>query len=137
MNATGGRWLSSMILVVLLALTACQATQTAFVRTVNNAGAAFAAAATTLSYLHEGKLLTSYARSSFENYRSELDGLEQQLPAQQGKPADGTVQQLLAVYAPAMRAIDAPCLEASCNWQGQVAAMQHASQEFLKAGGQG
>src|SRR2546423_13015448 len=72
------------LLLVLLTVTGCQLTQSAFSRTVGNAGAVFSAASTTLSYAHEGKITSAYAQASFVNYQSELDGLDQQLPSQQG-----------------------------------------------------
>jgi len=70
------------LLLVLLTVTGCQLTQSAFSRTVGNAGAVFSAASTTLSYAHEGKITSAYAQASFVNYQSELDGLDQQLPSQ-------------------------------------------------------
>ncbi|MBV9712347.1 MAG: PRC-barrel domain-containing protein [Ktedonobacteraceae bacterium] len=39
-------------------------TQSAFARTTNNAGAAFAAASQTLNYAHHGKVTAAYARSA-------------------------------------------------------------------------
>ena len=125
-----------LLIGLLLATTACQFTQSAFSSTVGNAGAAFAAASTTLTYLHEGKITTLYARSTFVNYQSELSGLDQQLPSQPGRPDTHTVQQLLALYRTAMQAVNQPCLNSSCDWHTQVAALDRASKEFLKAGGQ-
>ena len=110
------------MLLVLLTVTGCQLTQSAFSRTVGNAGAVFSAASTTLSYAHEGKITSAYAQASFVNYQSELDGLDQQLPSQH-------------LYRPAMQAVIQPCLEESCHWQAQVAALNRASQAFLMAGG--
>ena len=122
------------ILFLLLVLTSCQFTQSPFVRTVSNAGSEFAAASTTLSYAHTGKISTHYAQASFVNYQSQLGGLDQQLPAQQGAPDKQTIEHLLALYGPALRAVNQPCLDNSCNWQAQVAALNRASQAFLKAG---
>jgi len=136
-----GTWerlfLGPLLLVgLLLATTGCQFTQSAFVRTVGNAGAGFAAASTTLSYVHEGKITAAYARSSFMNYQSNLDGIDQQLPSQSGAPDANTVRQLLDLYRPAMRVVDQPCLDASCDWRAQVKTLEQASKAFLKAGGQ-
>src|SRR5205807_4333798 len=122
-------------ILLLLTFTSCQFTQSAFAKTTGDAGAAFAAASTTLSYAHEGKITYAYATSSFVNYQSELDGLDQQLPSQQGAPDKRTVQHLLDLYRPAMQAVIQPCLEESCHWQAQVAALNRASQAFLMAGG--
>ena len=124
------------LLLVLLTVTGCQLTQSAFSRTVGNAGAAFSAASTTLTYAHDGKITSAYAQSSFENYQSELNGLDQQLPSQQGAPDKRTVQHLLDLYRPAMQAINQPCLAGPCNWPAQLVALNRASQAFLMAGGQ-
>jgi hypothetical protein len=122
-------------ILLLLTLTSCQFTQSAFTKTTGDAGAAFAAASTTLSYAHEGKITYAYASSSLVNYQSELDGLDQQLPAQQGAPDAHTVEHLIALYMPAIRAVDSPCLSESCDWRTQIAALNSASQAFLQAGG--
>ena len=130
-------WRSSLLLLVLLMVaTGCQLTQAAFTRTAANAGSGFAAAAITLSYTHEGKITYAYASSSFVNYQSELDGLDQALPGMQGAPDKHTIQHLLDLYKPAIQAVDAPCLHESCDWRAQVAALNHASQAFLEVGGQ-
>lgn len=116
-----------------LLLTACQLTPSAFSKTVGNAGSAFAAAATTLAYAHEGKITYAYARSSFVNYQSELNGLDQQLSSQSGSRTKSTVQHLLSLYKSAMQAVNQPCLQDVCNWRAQVDALNSASQAFLKA----
>jgi hypothetical protein len=123
------------LLFVVFILSGCSFTQSAFERTADNAGGAFAAAATTLTYLHQGKLSRAYAVSSFVNYESELSGLDQQLPSQQGAPAQSTVQRLIALYQPAMRAVEQPCLDVGCDWRGQVAALERASQAFVEVSG--
>jgi hypothetical protein len=71
---------------------------------VGNAGSEFAAASTTLSYAHKGKITYAYAASSFVNYQSQLDGLDQTLPAQSGAPNRQTVEHLLALYKSAISA---------------------------------
>jgi hypothetical protein len=75
------RYISGVcLLLVFLAVGGCSFTQPAFVRMADNAGGAFSAAATTLTYVHQGKLSRAYAISSFASYESELSGLDQQLP---------------------------------------------------------
>jgi hypothetical protein len=128
--------LTLLLPVLLITLTSCQFTQSAFARTASNTGAAFAAASSTLSYMHQGKITYQYAVSSFVNFRSELDGLDrQQLLSQQGAPDMRTVQHLIDLYKPAIQAVDSPCLSAACDWRGQVAALNRASEAFLQAGG--
>src|SRR4030088_3586002 len=124
-----------LLLVLLMMATGCQLTQPAFTRTAGNAGSGFAAAETTLSYAHEGKITYAYASSSFVNYQSELDGLDQSLPSLQGAPDRHTVRHLLDLYKLAIQAVDAPCLNESCNWRAQVVALNRASKAFLEAGG--
>ena len=123
-----------LLLVLLMMVSGCQLTQPAFTRAAGNAGSAFAAAETTLSYAHEGKITYAYASSSFVNYQSELDGLDQSLPSLQGVPDKHTVRHLLDLYRPAIEAVDAPCLNESCNWRVQVAALNRAGKAFLEAG---
>ncbi|HZU69466.1 MAG TPA: hypothetical protein VFA09_19470 [Ktedonobacteraceae bacterium] len=128
--------LTLLLPVLLIALTSCQFTQSAFAHTASNTGAGFAAASTMLSYMHQGKITYQYAASSFVNFRSELDGLDrQQLLSQQGAPDMRAVQHLFDLYKPAIQAVDSPCLSASCDWRGQVAALNKASEAFLQAGG--
>ena len=123
----------SLLLLLLLILSGCQFAQSGFAKTVGDAGGAFAAASTTLSYAHEGKITFAYARSSFVNYRDELDGLDQGLATQPGVPDQHTVQQLLTLYRSAMQVIDRPCLDIGCDWRTQVLLLNKASGAFLKA----
>ena len=121
-----------LLLVLSIMTVGCQLTQSAFVKTAGDAGSAFAAASTTLTYFHEGKISKAYAASSFVNYASELGGLDQTLPSLAGAPDSRTIQHLLNLYKPAMQVIDAPCLDASCDWRAQVAALDSASKAFLE-----
>ena len=129
-------YLTLSLCVLLFALTGCQFTQSAFTKTAGNAGSAFAAASTTLTYAHTGKLTVAYTKASFESYQSELSGIDSQLASQQGSPDTHTVQHLLSLYKVAMQAINQPCLETTCDWHAQVSALNQASSAFLKAGGQ-
>jgi hypothetical protein len=120
--------------LVLLFSSGCQLTQSTFSRTTSNAAAAFAAAVATLNAVHEGKLTTAYARSSFLNYQSELQGLDQRLSSQSGTSDQRTVSHLLAVYRPAMLVVKQPCLTVSCNWHVQRGILEQAQDAFLQAG---
>ena len=123
-----------LVLLMLFSLsTACTFTETAFSRTANNAGSAFAAAEVTLTYDHEGRITYSYAASSFVNFQSELSGTDQTLAAQ-GAANTHTLQRLLALFSPAIQVIDAPCLSNMCNWRKQIEILNRASQAFLEAG---
>lgn len=127
--------ISFLLLVMLLLVSGCQVTQSAFTRTAGDAGAAFSAASTTLTYAHEGKITETYAWSSFINYQSELRGLDQTLPSQQGTPGKHTIEHLLALYKSAIQVVNNPCLEEACDWHTQVMILDRASKAFLEAGG--
>ena len=120
------------LLLLLCMMTGCTVTQSTFARTTNNAGSAFAAAATTLTYAHEGKISYAYAAASFVNFQSELNGIDQTLTTQNSASVT-TVKHLLALYTPAIQVVDAPCLANTCDWRGQVNRLNRASQAFLEA----
>jgi hypothetical protein len=117
----------------VISLTGCQLTQSAFAQSASKAGASFAAAEETLRYAHDGRITTAYAAASFVNYRSELEGLDTQLPSSQGAPNHAQITRLLSLYTRAMAVVEHPCLEGGCDWQGQVDALEAASRAFLKA----
>jgi hypothetical protein len=127
--------LAGLYLLLSLTISACSLTQSPFARTVDGAGGTFSAAATTLTYFHQGKLSRAYTISSFAGYESQLNGLDQQLPAQQGASDQTTVRHLLALYKPAMQVVQQPCLENSCDWRGQVTTLERASKTFVEVGG--
>jgi len=99
----GMRRMALWLLVLPVMASGCQLAQPAFARTAANAGSAFAAASTTLSYAHEGKITYAYASSSFVNYQSELSRLDQALPAQQGALLTGRA------YNACWMSISLPC----------------------------
>ena len=122
-------------MALLLALSGCAVTRSAFVRTAGDTGSVFAAAATTLAYVHQNRLTAAYGAASFVNFQSELEGVGQQLPSLHGATDARTVHRLLALYTPAAQAVAHPCLDPSCNWRAQLAALRRAAAAFLKAGG--
>jgi hypothetical protein len=124
--------LAGLYLLFSLTISACSLTQPPFVRMVDGAGGTFSAATTTLTYFHQGKLTRAYTISSFAGYESQLDGLDQQLPEQQGADNQATVRRLLALYKPAMQVVQQPCLESSCDWRGQVTTLERASKAFVE-----
>ena len=122
-----------VLLALCLVFAGCAATQSDFARQASSAGGEFAAAALTLAGAHQGRLTFAYARGSFVNYQSQLNGLDAQAPGLQGAPNHATVRQLLDLYAPAMRAVEQPCLDTACDWRAQVNALNRASAAFLRA----
>jgi hypothetical protein len=123
-----------VLLAGMLVLAGCTWTESGFARMASDVGSTFAAAATTLRDVREGALTVAYARSSFAGYRQQVEGLDQQLPQQNGAPDHQVVQRLIALYHPASLAITHPCLEGACDWHGQLAALERASQAFQQAG---
>ncbi|MGZ3640557.1 MAG: hypothetical protein ACXVCX_22220 [Ktedonobacterales bacterium] len=119
--------------LALSLLASCAYTQSPFARMASNVGSGFAAASYTLALLHHDHLTAAYARSSFVNFQSELQGVDQQLPSQSGAPDSQTIQQLLALYRPAMQAVNAPCLDTTCDWGSQITQLDRASRAFLEA----
>ena len=129
----------SMALLAAIAaipvLSGCEVTKTQFQNTAGGAGE-LAAAATTLEYVHEGRLNRAYASSAFASYRDALLVTEKQLPTVPGAPDTGPVAELLTLYRPAYRAVEQPCLDDSCDWRAQVDALKKASEALVKAADQ-
>src|SRR5689334_13172676 len=121
------------LLAVSAALAGCQMTQSPFARMATNAGAALAAASTTMTFYHEGKLLNTYAVSSFAGYRSELDGLDDQITAAGSGLSTAEARHLLILYRQALAVVDDPCLQSSCDWRAQRVVLDQASSAFLRA----
>lgn len=129
-----GRCVLAVVMLSLLVVTAgCTLAQTPFAKAAGDAGSAFAAAATTLTYAHSGKLTNSYAKASFAAYQQEVKGLEQTLPSLDGAPDENTIQRLIAQAKPAQEATKRPCLASSCDWRTQVEALRQASEALLQA----
>jgi hypothetical protein len=126
-----GTWIG--LLLLLSVLSGCNVTESTFARTTSNAGSAFAAAVTTLTYAREDKITYAYAASSFVNYQSGLNGTDQALTALSTVDTR-TLHHLLTLYKPAIQVINAPCLSSACNWHSQIEILNRASQAFLKAG---
>ncbi|HZS75940.1 MAG TPA: hypothetical protein VFA41_04950 [Ktedonobacteraceae bacterium] len=125
----------SFLLCLLLIASGCQFTQSAFAKTAGNVGATFSVAATTIQYVHQGKLSVAYAHSSFENYQRQLQGADSQMPNEAGVPDKQTLTHLLDLYRTAMQAINNPCLNSTCDWRSQVAQLSQASKAFVEASG--
>jgi hypothetical protein len=113
--------------------TGCQMTQSTFVQLTSEAGAEFAAAATTLQYAHEGKLTHPYARAAFESYASVLVGVDGQIRAAEGAPSPEMAQRLADLAREAEVVVVAPCLTQSCDWQEQVQLLRRASATLREA----
>src|SRR5215212_12181452 len=124
-----------VFVAVALLATGCQMTQSAFVRVTRETGAELAAAATTLQYAHEGQLTHPYAQAAFEGYASALTGADQEIIAAEGAPSQELARRLANLTREAAAVAMQPCLTASCDWQGQLRLLRHASAELLEASG--
>lgn len=122
-----------VVLFLAFVLSGCQVAKSAFADVADNVGANFAAAATTLQYLHEGKLTRQYARATFFNYASLTSGADATMEHAAGAPDLATLDRLLRLYQPAAQALTNPCLDNSCNWRGQISALEKASGAFRQA----
>ncbi|MDP9325993.1 MAG: hypothetical protein M3O87_05595 [Candidatus Dormibacteraeota bacterium] len=123
-------------IAVLPLLSGCDVTKTQFQNTAGGAGGELAAAATTLQYVHEGRLNRAYASSAFASYRDALLVTEKQLPSVPGAPDAATIAELLKLYRPAYTAVEDPCLDDSCDWRAQVDALKKASEALVNAADQ-
>ena len=125
-------------LVTLLAVGACSApagwTETPFQHEVADAASTASTAANLLEAAHTGRLTNSYRRGALVNLREVVDGLEARLPTLDGAPDAAATRQLLDRFAPARSALDAPCIDAGCDWRGQVDALRRAADAFVAAG---
>jgi len=113
---------------VALALSGCAMVRSVFATQAGSAGDELAAAAVTLHYVHEGKITKPYARSAIANF-------EPKLRQAKGAPSGAEGDRLVAVYRAAVPALDAPCLDDGCDWQGQAATLEAAAAALREAGG--
>ena len=133
LRGTVGR--SVLVIAVSLVTSGCQITQPAFVRVTGEAGAEFAAAATTLQYAHEDQLTQPYARAAFESYASALDGADRQIASAEGAPSQELARRLADLSREAAAVVADPCFAASCDWRGQVMLLQRTSEVLREASG--
>jgi hypothetical protein len=124
-----------VLLVVAVALVACAGGGPGFQQVASSTGSELFAAATTVEYAHTGRLPVAFARSAFDGYRSSLQDAERQLRTAAGAPGGGRLEALLAVYRPAWRAVQQPCLQGGCDWRGQVRALREAGDALDRASG--
>lgn len=118
-----------------LALSGCAIVRSVFATQAGSAGDELAAAAMTLNYVHEGRITKPYARSAIANYRELLVNFEPNLRHAKGAPSGAEVDRLVAVYLTAVPALEAPCLDDGCDWQGQATTLEAAAATLREAGG--
>jgi hypothetical protein len=92
-------------------------------RTAQGAAGELSASARTLEAYHQDRLTRQYAQGAFVNYDEQLATLDQA-----SLPAD-----LRARWTAARPAVSDPCLDAGCDWQAQVRALDDAAAAFRRA----
>jgi hypothetical protein len=127
--------LARLAALALLLVSACGTGQSDYQRQAATAGAEMAAAARTLEAVHQGRLRPEYARASFVNYREQLEDVDTELSASGSSVDRAQLARLRELYRAARPAFEEPCLEAGCDWRGQVRALDEAAKAFLQAGG--
>ncbi len=123
------------LLAACSALLAACGGQGAFRQEAQRTASELAAAATTLEYVHTGRLPASFGRSSFVAYRDSLRNAGESLSGAQGAPTGERMDRLMRLYARAWAAVQEPCLDAGCGWSEQVRAMKDASAALDEAAG--
>jgi len=128
--------------VVLLAAlaavvaTACAgATETPFARAALDAGGTFAAAARTLDDLHNGRLTREYAAATLGVLATQADAAPDDIRTAAGASDPGSAAALADQARAAASAVRSPCLDAGCDWQGQVAALRATARALSQAAG--
>lgn len=124
-----------MITVAAIILTGCVPSTFAvppFVRQAEDAASSLSAAATTLEFLHDGKLDSRYASSSLVVYQQALTGVASILPGEDGAPDEATLQPVLEQFERAQAVLDDPCLSDECDWQSQIETLNAAKDALLE-----
>jgi hypothetical protein len=124
-----------MILITVTALAGCgpsSFSQTPFQRQAGDAASSYSAAATTLQYLHDGKLDSRFATSSLIVYRQATQGIQKTLPDLGGAPDDASLQPVLVQIEAAEEVMDQPCLSDDCDWQTQIKTLNAAKDSLLE-----
>jgi hypothetical protein len=129
--------LAAVMVVVAVWAAACsstsQITESPFERVTSDVAATLSSAAATLEKAHTGELTFPYAAGAFVDYRGKLEGISDTLATLSGAPDSATVDALRASLDKAQPALDEPCVQESCDWQTQLAALRAAADSFDQA----
>jgi hypothetical protein len=136
-NLPGHPRFALLLILLSLLLTACipeSFAATPFDREVTNTASTLSAAATTIQFLHDGKLDRRYATSSMSIYQETLRGVAKQLPGLRGAPDDETLKPAIDSLARSQAIIEDPCLDTdnTCDWSAQVSQLEQASAQMLE-----
>jgi len=124
-----------VVAFAVLILTGCipaAIAETPFQRNAGDAASLLSASALAIEQVHHGKLDSRYATASLALYRTHVS----QLPSFEhlrGAPDRTTIDQLSDDLAQVAPILAAPCLEGSCDWEGQVRTLRAASRDFEQA----
>jgi hypothetical protein len=139
-----GQWFRSgrqraplLVILLSLVLTACvpeSFAATPFDREAGDTASTLSAAATTIQFLHDGKLDRRYAVSSMSIYQETLRDVTKKLPGLRGAPDGETLQPAIDALTRSQAIIEEPCLDndATCDWAAQVSQLEQASAQMLE-----
>jgi hypothetical protein len=105
----------------------------AFAQTASNLASGMFAAATTLAFVHGGRVTIPYGRAAFVEYRDRLDDVGQQLATVPGNPGGAQARRLARLVDEATKVAEDPCFDPNCPWQAQVLVLQVAGRALLGA----
>jgi hypothetical protein len=94
------------------------------------------AAALTLEDAHDGRLSFPFAAASFVTYDEKLRGADTELAGASGGIDGARRAQLVQLVRAAQPVLANPCLDATCDWQGQVSALMEAGRALADAIGE-
>ncbi|HET7027718.1 MAG TPA: hypothetical protein VFI28_08500 [Candidatus Limnocylindrales bacterium] len=117
-------------------VTACAgATKTPFARAALDAGGTFAAAARTIDDLHAGRLTREYAAATLGVLATQVEAAPDELRTAAGASDPGSAAALADQARAGVSVVRSPCLDAGCDWRGQVAALRGTARALSEAGG--
>ncbi|MEJ7749499.1 MAG: hypothetical protein WKF56_09360 [Candidatus Limnocylindrales bacterium] len=105
-------------------------TETPFVREASDAASTLSAAAELLEASHTERLTGSYVQGAFLDLEESISGLDSELPQLEGRPDDATVKSLADELRTTVSILRMPCLDSSCDWQGQLMKLRDTSDAF-------
>jgi hypothetical protein len=115
--------------LIVLTVHACGWSQPPRARLAEEVAGTFSAAAATLEAVHAGEMTRQFAATSFEAF------------GEQGPPTIADLRSLglddraAAALEEAARVLSEPCLDAGCDWEGQVEVLRRTARDLLASAG--
>jgi hypothetical protein len=120
------------IVAALVASSCSGATTTPFARTAQDGSGTFAAAATTLTDLHSGRLTREYAAATLGVLASQVEELPDELRRADGAPAPDAASRAVNVADRALADLSNPCLDDGCDWRSQADLLKAAARSLAE-----